>query len=95
MVLSEKAYSRLRQEKERPKTATLKEAQQHILPHLETTFKKFWEVSQGHEGHCCAIFWILLKSEAIMNVECIIIDIFCLTRAQLCSPLPILSLSDL
>ena len=65
-MLSEKAYTRLRQEKDRPKTATLKEAQQHILPHLETTFRKFWEVSQGHEGRSCAFFWVgpmLLKSE--------------------------------
>ena len=42
--MNDKVYTRLKQEKDRPKTATLQDAQKHILPQIEDYFKKFWEV---------------------------------------------------
>ncbi|KAK2187817.1 hypothetical protein NP493_153g02003 [Ridgeia piscesae] len=50
VLVSDKAYLRLRQEKDRPKTATLKESQQHILPQLEQIFRTFWEMQTEELG---------------------------------------------
>ena len=46
VLLSEKVYSKLKIEKPRPKSATLKDVQSHVLPKLEEHFKKFWDVSK-------------------------------------------------
>ena len=44
VLLSDKAYNRMKNEIERPKTPTLVEIQQHLTPQLESTFKRFWKV---------------------------------------------------
>ncbi len=43
--LTERTYNRLRQEKERPTTPTLIEAQHTISARLDGTFQNFWEVN--------------------------------------------------
>ena len=45
VLLSDKAYNRLRTEGDRPHTPTLKEIQNHLAPQLEEYFKRFWKVS--------------------------------------------------
>ena len=45
--MNEKVYEKLKKEKDRPKSSTLKDAQAHILPTLEDAFKKFWEVGMN------------------------------------------------
>ena len=44
IYLNDKVYSRLKTEKDRPKSVTLKEAQHFILPKIDGFFKTFWEV---------------------------------------------------
>ena len=44
VLMSDKVYDKLKKEKERPKTPTLKECQHHLLPSLDSLFKTFWEV---------------------------------------------------
>lgn len=43
--LQERVLKRLESEKDRPRTPTLKEAQAHVLPSLEESFTRFWNVS--------------------------------------------------
>ncbi len=43
--MSDKVYDRLKKEKDRPRTATFKDCQSHMLPKIEELFKQFWEVS--------------------------------------------------
>ena len=43
--LSDKVYTRLENERDRPKTPTLKEAQQYLLPQLQEHFDNFWKVT--------------------------------------------------
>ena len=42
--LSDRVYTKMKSEKERPRTPTLKECQSHILPMLEEAFVRFWNV---------------------------------------------------
>ncbi len=44
VLMSDKVYGRLKSEKDRPKTPTMRDAQHHIIPQLESYFHKFWEV---------------------------------------------------
>ena len=44
VLLSDKAYNRMRNERERPHSPTLHEIQTHLAPQLETTFKRFSKV---------------------------------------------------
>ena len=46
--LSDTVYNRLRSERDRPRTPTLKEAQKYILPHIEEYFANFWNVRAPH-----------------------------------------------
>ena len=45
VLMSDKVYDKLKKEKERPKTPTLKECQHHLVPPLDSLFKTFWEAS--------------------------------------------------
>ncbi|KAI0239141.1 hypothetical protein LSAT2_010110 [Lamellibrachia satsuma] len=69
VLLSEKAYTRLRQEKDRPKTPTLKESQQHILPQLEQIFSNFMEMQTEEMGIDGKNFANMSKAELAMHSD--------------------------
>lgn len=48
--MNDKVYNRLKTEKDRPRTATLKEAQNHILPRINELFSSFWESQTAELG---------------------------------------------
>ena len=42
--LSDRVYNKLKSERDRPKTGTLKDTQHYILSQIEESFNRFWIV---------------------------------------------------
>lgn len=43
--LSDRVYNKLKTERDRPKSPTLRDTQHYILPQIEESFSRFWAVS--------------------------------------------------
>lgn len=46
ILFNDKVYNKLKSDKDRPKSSTLKDVQHFLLPKIEEHFNKFWEVSR-------------------------------------------------
>ncbi len=47
--LSDRVYNKLKTEKDRPRTGTLKDAQTYLNTQLEEVFSRFWAVSELYD----------------------------------------------
>ena len=60
--LSDRVYTKLKTDKERPKSATLKDSLNHVAPKLEEAFSRFWAVSVLYEIKSVLLYNFILGS---------------------------------